>query len=749
MQWLYDLKTKRKLFVAFASLCLVLAGSGYLGIRGMNQIQAMLNGIYQQETLGILHAKDASFKLMTIAREVRQMIIENDPAEMQESDRNIEMISKQLEDSLTNARQIKQSDVDAVADIDSAKKAIFDDYLPALKKIRSLAMTDRDREAAQSLKEATPQGLAAIKALNVAVRRCEKAGEEAYQRSGRVYQNLRNVTLVLVVLTVVFSMTGGWFIARIIGKDLGTLVSESARLTEAALDGNLKIRGNPELVTAEFRPVIEGTNAMLQALTAPLMVSATYIDHIARGEMPAKITKAYRGDFNKIKDNLNECIDAVNALIADAAMLAQAAVEGRLAVRANAAKHHGDFRKIIEGVNASLDAVVGPVGITATYVDRISRGDIPQEITETFCGDFNTVKVNLNQCLKSIHALLGAGAAVRRVAEGDLDARGDESTVQGAYREMICTVNATMEAFIVPVREINETLKRMAAKDFSCPVTKEYPGIFGELRDHVNLVVTNMREAIHQITESANQFAEGARLISEGSQTLAQGAQTQSASVEQMSSSIEELTRSIQMVRENATQADRVAKEASQLADRGGQAVTKSTDAMAQIRTSSQQISEIIQVISEIASQTNLLALNAAIEAARAGEHGMGFAVVADEVRKLAERSNHAAREISSLIKESSQRVEEGVQLSDQTAQSLKQIVAVVERTAGQIGEIAAATAQQTNNAQEVAKAIQAVAEISEQNATSSEEMASSSEELGSQAGALRDLVVKFTVNAS
>ena len=289
-----------------------------------------------------------------------------------------------------------------------------------------------------------------------------------------------------------------------------------------------------------------------------------------------------------------------------------------------------------------------------------------------------------------------------------------------------------------------EVVNAAAKGDLTQKVTVQGNEAIDELAAGIKKMLEDLAGVIGQVTESASQFNEGSRVIAESSQTLASGAQTQSSSVEEMTASIEELARSIQGVKGNAQEADQVAHRANKLAEEGGTAVQKSIEAMELIRTSSTQISEIIQVISEIASQTNLLALNAAIEAARAGEHGMGFAVVADEVRKLAERSNQAAREISTLIKESTQRVQEGAQLSEETGKSLKQIIEGVEATAAKIAEIAAATVQQATNADEVSKAIQGIAQVTEQTAAGSEEMASSSEELGAQASALQQIVSRF-----
>ena len=63
---------------------------------------------------------------------------------------------------------------------------------------------------------------------------------------------------------------------------------------------------------------------------------------------------------------------AVSAMMADAMMLAQAAIEGKLSTRADAGRHQGDYRKVVEGVNSTLDAVIGPLNVAAKYVDDIS-----------------------------------------------------------------------------------------------------------------------------------------------------------------------------------------------------------------------------------------------------------------------------------------------------------------------------------------------------------------------------------------
>ncbi len=142
------------------------------------------------------------------------------------------------------------------------------------------------------------------------------------------------------------------------------------------------------------------------------------MDRISKGDIPPKITDKYNGDFNEIKNNLNTCIDAISRVVADGVALTQAALEGKLATRADATKHQGDFKKVIEGFNLTLDNVIRPLNVSAEYVDRISKGDIPPKITDTYNGDFNEIKNNLNTCIDAITALVADGVALTQGGGG-------------------------------------------------------------------------------------------------------------------------------------------------------------------------------------------------------------------------------------------------------------------------------------------------------------------------------------------
>ncbi|GFO53539.1 hypothetical protein GMSM_05460 [Geomonas sp. Red276] len=492
---------------------------------------------------------------------------------------------------------------------------------------------------------------------------------------GTIGKKVSSVVMTLAILVLVVMAAGvatALILSRKIGAILKSLVQEVDHLSEAAINGQLTVRGDTEKIDFEFRGIVEGMNRTLDAVIGPLHMAAGYVDRISRGDMPPKITDQYKGDFNEIKNNLNSAIDNINLLIEDANMLADAALRGNLAVRADATRHSGDYRKIVEGVNSTLDAVITPLKMAADYVEKISKGIIPPAITENYQGDFNHIKNNLNVL---IGATNGITAAAKEIADGNLMVELKERS---------------------PQDELMQALAAMVAK---------------------------LVEVVGEVKASSNNVASGSDQLSAGAQQLSQGASEQAASAEEVSSSMEEMTANIRQNADNAQQTEKIAVKLAVDAREGGKAVNETVKAM-------NDIAAKISIVEEIARQTNLLALNAAIEAARAGEHGKGFAVVASEVRKLAERSQKAAAEISELSISSVQVAEHAGTLLANILPDVQKTAELVQEISASSREQDSGAEQINKAIQQLDQVIQQNAGSSEEMASTAEELSSQSEKL-------------------
>ena len=160
-------------------------------------------------------------------------------------------------------------------------------------------------------------------------------------------------------------------------------------------------------------------------------------------------TAKQHDNFVNIYASLDEVAESISNLIADANMLADAAIKGNLATRADASKHQGDFGKVIEGFNVCLDSVISPLNVSAEYVDRISKGDIPAQITDTYYGDFNEIKNNLNQCISAINELANDSQMLSQAAvNGKFETRADASKHGGKFRDIVDGVNHTLDTVV-------------------------------------------------------------------------------------------------------------------------------------------------------------------------------------------------------------------------------------------------------------------------------------------------------------
>ncbi len=221
---------------------------------------------------------------------------------------------------------------------------------------------------------------------------------------------------------------------------IGTLTNRGQdvnKLIANAKQGNLQYRADTSKYQGFHKGAIDGVNELIDAIIKPLNVAANYVDRISKGDIPEKITDTYHGDFNEIKNNLNQCIDAINLLVADANQLSNAAVEGRLDTRADASRHHGDFAKIVQGVNDTLDSVLNPIKEAASVLEQLADYDLRARMVGDYQGDHAKIKHSINTMADALHeALSTVASTVEQVSSaGEQIANSSQTVAQGASEQ--------------------------------------------------------------------------------------------------------------------------------------------------------------------------------------------------------------------------------------------------------------------------------------------------------------------------
>ena len=138
------------------------------------------------------------------------------------------------------------------------------------------------------------------------------------------------------------------FFIKNIGGIIQSLHRETARLTDAAIHGQLTTRGDAQRINFEFRGIIAGFNATLDAMTAPLHEAIPMIRLLERNDYSGRMTGLYQGDFavlaetiNQLRDRSQSLLDSIQRVaLGDYSRLAEAKSVGRLGTRRSRTGSH-------------------------------------------------------------------------------------------------------------------------------------------------------------------------------------------------------------------------------------------------------------------------------------------------------------------------------------------------------------------------------------------------------------------------
>jgi methyl-accepting chemotaxis protein len=376
-------------------------------------------------------------------------------------------------------------------------------------------------------------------------------------------------------------------------------------------------------------------------------------------ELPEYLKIGRRSEHDILMPSLIAMMQSISALVSDAEMLSQTAVEGKLSQRADATKHQGEFRRVIEGINDTLDAVVTPIQDAGTVLEAIAGGDLTAKVTGNYKGDYADIKNHINK-------------------------------MAGTLGESMNSIGQNAQALASSSEELSAVSTQMSSNAEETATQANVVSAAGEqVSKNVQTVATATEEMSASIKEIAKNATEAAKVAG----NAAKMAETTNTTVAKLGESSAEIGQVIKVITSIAQQTNLLALNATIEAARAGEAgkgfavvanevkelakeTAKATEDISQkieaIQTDTKGAVEAIAQITSVINQINDISNT-----------------IASAVEEQTATTNEIARNVGEAAKGSSQIAENVVAVAT-AAKSTTQGANDVQTASGELARMAA-----------------------------------------------------------
>ena len=356
---------------------------------------------------------------------------------------------------------------------------------------------------------------------------------------------------------------------------IDSLVADFNLLSQSAVEGKLAVRVDAGKHEGEYRRVIEGVNATLDAVVGPLNVAANYVDQISKGDIPPKLPDTYKGDFKTLKNNLNILIDAVEAVTKAAAEIANGNLTVFIRERSPQDKLMQALGSMVSGLTRTVSDIRTIASEVATASQSISTASAQvsngasaqaasaEEASASMEQMVSNIKQNADNAQqtekiasKSAKDAQESGKSVAEAVAAMKEIASKISIIEEIARQTnLLALNAAIEAaragehgkgFAVVAAEVRKLAERSqkAAGEINqlSGTTVKVSEKAGEMLEKLVPDIQKTAELVQEISAASKEQDTGAEQINKALQQLERVIQQNASASEEMASTTEELT---------------------------------------------------------------------------------------------------------------------------------------------------------------------------------------------------------------
>ncbi len=314
-----------------------------------------------------------------------------------------------------------------------------------------------------------------------------------------------NVLVTAVILIIILQVG----IKKLVLDPISYVSDHVGKIRDEVLNGNLSIRGTPEDVDTDFRPIINQANELIEAFVTPITLTNEYIDNLSKGNLPEKITADYSGDFDKLKNNINIFIDTLSNFINEMETMRNKHQAGDIDHKIDPGIFKGAYSRMAEGFNQSVGVHIDVILKILDVLEKYAQGEFNVQL-EQLPGKLAIANKSTNQLHDNLISITSdINSLISSVRNGNLRTKGEAGKYSGDWATLISSINDLINSLVEPLQMTADFLESISkGKEYS-KITEDYKGDFNTIKNNINNVVGVIDNVINIVENLTNSIVDG------------------------------------------------------------------------------------------------------------------------------------------------------------------------------------------------------------------------------------------------